>query len=158
MKPQAAKILTKGRVIIFIFFIISSVQCSKYEGETEQYAIDSPAAGTQVVPATASTATGKMVGIYNSNKNMLTGAISWAGLSGAPTYIHIHGPARAGLNRANSQLITISKFQASATGSVIIESPMTESQEGSMIDKMIYFDIHTAAYPNGEIRGQIILQ
>ncbi len=156
MKPSSMKLLNRFRAIIFIFFIVSSVQCSKYHGETEQYSIDSPGAGSAVVPVTASTATAHMVGAYNSNKNTLSGVINWTGLSGAPTAIHFHGPARVGKN--NIQQFTLTKIPAAATGNLTFESVFTESQEGSMIEGLFYYDIHTAAYPNGEIRGQIILQ
>lgn len=157
MKPSRMKLLNRFRAITFIFLIVSSVQCSKYLGETEEYTVNSPAAGSQVVPLSSSPATGALTGVYKSGKNMLIGTISWAGLSGAPTGIHIHGPAKAGAARLD-KLITLSGFPAAATGSIAIESPFTQSQEGSMKVQMVYFDIHTAAFPNGEIRGQIILQ
>jgi len=157
MKPSSMKLLNRFRAIIFIFFIVSSVQCSKYLGETEEYTVNSPAAGTQVVPVSGSAATGQMVGAYTSNKNMLSGTISWSGLSGAPTAIHFHGPAIAGRNN-RFELITLIKVPASATGSVSFESPFTEVQESWLESGQFYFDIHTAAKPNGEIRGQVILQ
>lgn len=99
MKPSRMKLLNRFRAITFIFLIVSSVQCSKYLGETEEYTVNSPAAGSQVVPLSSSTATGALTGVYKSGKNMLIGTISWAGLSGAPTGIHIHGPAKAGAAR-----------------------------------------------------------
>src|SRR4029453_7177262 len=98
MKPQATRLFNRFRAIAFIFFIVSSVQCSKYIGENEQYTIDSPATGAQVVPVSASSATGSMVAAYTSHKNMLTGIVSWNGLSGGPTAIHFHGPAIPGRN------------------------------------------------------------
>ncbi|MEJ0106340.1 MAG: CHRD domain-containing protein [Bacteroidota bacterium] len=35
-------------------------------------------------------------------------------------------------------------------------SAFTESQESGVSKNTYYFDIHTAAHPDGEIRGQII--
>ncbi len=157
MKPQATKLFNRFRAIAFILFIVSSVQCSKYIGETAQYAVDSPASGSQVYPTSSSTATGLMQATYTSHKNMLTGTVSWSGLSGPPTAIHFHGPAIPGRNN-RFELFTLIKVPAAASGSVNFESAFTESEEGWLETNQFYFDIHTAAYPNGEIRGQIILQ
>jgi len=83
----------------------------------------------------------------------MSGVINWSGLSGVPTAIHIHAgtPGRTGY--AYFDLKNIPK---TITGSMIFTSAFTESQEGSVGGGGYYFDIHTAAYPQGEIRGQII--
>ena len=156
MKYQAMKLLNLFTITAFAFVILLSVQCSKYHGESEKYTVNGPGVGLQVVPATTSTATAMMVGEYNSSNNTLTGVITWDGLSGAPIAIHFHGPAAAGRN--NISQFTMVKIPAVASGSMTFQSVFTGSQQGTLINDGFYYDIHTSAFPNGEVRGQMLLQ
>jgi len=156
MNYRAMKLLNFFKIISFSFIILFSVQCSKYHGESEQYTVDSPGSGSQVVPATSVSATAAMTGGYNSTNNTLSGSLSWTGLSGAPTGIYFHGPAPAGLN--NIYQFVLVKVPTVASGSMSFASVFTEAQEESLVAGWYYYEIRTAAYPNGEIRGQIILQ
>lgn len=155
MKFQAMKLLNLLKISPIAFLILFSTQCSKYKGETEKYAVDGSANGMQVVPASLSAATASLEGDYNSSNNTLTGTLSWTGLSGAPTAIHLHGFAQPGRN--NIYQFVLIKVPAVASGSMIFQSIFTEAQEESLINGYYYYDIHTAAFPNGEIRGQILL-
>ncbi|MES1214325.1 MAG: CHRD domain-containing protein [Bacteroidota bacterium] len=150
------KLLNLLKITSFALVILVFTQCSKYKGETEQYTVNSPGMGAQVVPATSSAATAVMTGTYNSTDNTLTGTLTWSGLSGAPTAIHFHGPAAVGRN--NIAQFNLVKIPAVASGTMNFQSAFTGSQQGTLISGGFYFDIHTAAFPNGEIRGQIILQ
>ncbi|MCW3116400.1 MAG: hypothetical protein JWM28_482 [Chitinophagaceae bacterium] len=156
MKYRAMKLLNLFKITSFALLILVSAQCSKYKGETERYTTNSPGAGAQVVPASASAATVTMAGDYYAGNNTLTATLTWSGLSGAPTAIHFHGPAAVGRNNI-SQFVLV-KVPAVASGSMTFQSVFTESQEGTLIGGGFYYDIHTAAFPNGEVRGQIILQ
>ena len=156
MKYRVTKLLNLFKITSFAAVIILSTQCSKYHGETEKYALNSPGMGLQVVPATASNATAEMIGDYSAGGNALSGTITWTGLSGAPTAIHFHGPAAPGRN--NIYQFQLVKVPAVSSGSMIFQSIFTEAQEESLIKGYYYYDIHTAAFPNGEIRGQILLQ
>jgi hypothetical protein len=82
----------------------------------------------------------------------MTGQISWSGLSGAPTAIHIHGGS---IGRNGYPYFVLVNIPKTLTGSMIFSSVFTESEEGGVGVDKYYFDIHTAAYPAGEIRGQI---
>ena len=155
MNYQAMKLLNVFKIIAFSFIILISVKCSKYHGESEQYTVDGPGNGAQVVPANSSTGTAVLAGDYNSSNNTLSCILNWSGLSGPPTAIHIHGPAAVGRN--NIYQFVLVKVPAVASGVMSFESVFTEAQEGSLISNAFYYDIHTAANPNGEIRGQIIL-
>jgi hypothetical protein len=155
MKSLVMKLLNLLKISSLAFLILCSAQCSKYQGETEKYAVDGTGSGLQVVPASISAATGSMVGDYNSSNNTLSGTLSWTGLSGAPTAIHFHGLAQPGRNNI-SQFVLV-KVPSVASGSMTFQSIFTEAQEESLINGYFYYDIHTTAYPNGEIRGQILL-
>ena len=150
------KLLNLFKISPVAFLILFTAQCSKYHGESEKYTVDGPGSGMQVVPASISAATASMVGDYNSGNNTLSGTLSWTGLSGAPTIIHLHGFAKPGRN--NIYQFVLVKVPVVASGSMTFQSIFTEAQEASLTAGLYYYDIHTAAFPEGEVRGQILLQ
>jgi hypothetical protein len=111
--------------------------------------------GAQEVPAVTTTATGSMDVSYNKSTKVFSYTLRWNNLSGAPAAMHIHGPALAGVNAG--VLAGISGFTAAATathsGTVVVDN-MTLKEEDLLAGKW-YVNIHTAANPGGELRGQI---
>lgn len=103
------------------------------------------------------TATGTISGTYDPNTNILNYTITWTGLSGAPTGAHFHGPADR--NTAAGVLIPITlPSGAGASGTVTGTATLTDQQESQALGQMWYYNIHTAANPAGEIRGQLVIQ
>ncbi len=105
--------------------------------------------GGQEVPANASTARGFGLFVQDTCANTLNYYIAFAGLSAAQTAAHIHGVANYGTN-------------ASVVFPLAVGSPISgvwgyaEAQEQNLIDGLMYVNVHTTAFPGGEIRGQII--
>lgn len=106
--------------------------------------------GAQEVPPTTSKATGTVEVTYDSAAKKLSWKGSYADLSGAASAAHFHGPAEAGKNAGVEVPVTpvASPFEGSAT--------LTDSQAADLIGGKLYFNIHTAANPNGEVRGQVM--
>ena len=75
--------------------------------------------------------------------------ISYWGLTGTATAAHFHGPAREGENAG--VMITISPFPSPMKGAAIL----TEDQSAALLSGNMYINVHTAKYPEGEIRGQL---
>ena len=112
--------------------------------------------GSQEVPAVTTSATGSINVTYNKKSKELSYTATWANLSGPATAMHFHGPAVAGVSAG--VLIGITGFPAAASGSVTgtITVPNTGViLEADLLAGKWYFNIHTAANPPGEIRGQI---
>ena len=139
--------------IIFAFSVYLLSGCAKAGIGGPSYTLDGIVDGAQVVPSSSSSAIGIIVGTFDGSKNTMTGVLKWVGLSGSPTAIHIHGanPGRNGI-----PLFVEINIPKGTTDSLNFRSVLTESQETSVGTGGFYFDIHTAAYPQGEIRGQII--
>ncbi len=157
MKTIIIKSASWLSLLILLTVAIPGLHCYKDNGKSKpQYSVSGNAVGANVVPATNSTATGSITGIYASRDNTLSGTISWNNLSSAPTAIHLHGPAFAGYN--NIIQFVYSNFPASTSGSFSFSSVFTQAQEGWLLAGGYYLDIHTGAFPNGEIRTQIVLQ
>ena len=82
--------------------------------------------------------------------NTIEWSIVYSALTGAPTMAHFHGPAEPGEN-AGPQ-VTLDHTMNPIIGSAVI----TDEQETQLVDNLWYVNIHTEAYPAGEIRGQLV--
>ena len=107
--------------------------------------------GKQEVPATTSAATGTADLDYDAASKKLSWKLTYSGLSGPATAAHFHGPAEAGKNAGVAVAIpnaTASPVDGSAT--------LTDAQAADLMAGKYYINIHTAASPGGEIRGQVM--
>jgi len=82
--------------------------------------------------------------------NTIEWSIVYSALTGAPTLAHFHGPAEPGEN-AGPQ-VTLDHTINPMIGSAVID----DTQESQLLDNLWYVNIHTEAYPTGEIRGQLV--
>jgi hypothetical protein len=102
------------------------------------------------VPPNASTATGSADIDFDPATKKLTWKLTYSGLSGPATAAHFHGPAEVGKNASVAVPITnagSSPVEGSAT--------LTDAQAADMMAGKCYVNVHTAANPGGEIRGQV---
>lgn len=109
--------------------------------------------GSQEVPAKPGSATGSADVSYNKNTKLLSYYVTYSNLSGNPAAGHIHGPAARGANA--SVLFPFATVPAATSGAVSGSAILTAAQEADLLNGLFYFNIHTAANPGGEIRGQI---
>jgi hypothetical protein len=87
---------------------------------------------------------------YDTASKKLSWQGSYSGMSGNATAAHFHGPAEAGKNAGVAVPITpnASPFQGSAT--------LTDAQAADLMAGKWYVNVHTAANPGGELRGQLL--
>src|ERR1700749_1477179 len=105
--------------------------------------------GKTEVPANTSAGTGTADIDYDAASKKLSWKLTYSGLSGPATAAHFHGPAEAGKNSGAAVAIpnaTSSPVEGSAT--------LTDAQAADLLAGKYYVNIHTAANPGGEIRGQ----
>jgi CHRD domain len=106
--------------------------------------------GKSESPPTTSSGTGTADIDYDATSKKLSWKISYSGLSGPATAAHFHGPAEAGKNAGVAVPIPnagTSPVEGSAT--------LTDAQAKDLTDGKLYVNVHTAANPAGEIRGQV---
>ena len=106
--------------------------------------------GKSEVPANASAGTGTADIDYDAATRKLSWKLTYSGLSGPATAAHFHGPAEPGKNAGVAVAIpnaTASPVEGSAT--------LTDAQAADLMAGKYYVNIHTAANPAGEIRGQV---
>ncbi len=112
--------------------------------------------GSQEVLPTPTEATGNLIGIYNPSTRSLIFNVTFTGLEGVTTMAHFHGPAPAGTNGAAQITLTTLPMGVSS-GNFSDSFVLTDVQETELLSELWYINIHTTAYPGGEIRAQLIV-
>ena len=106
--------------------------------------------GASEVPANTSAGKGAADIDYDAATKKLSWKLTYSGLTGPATAAHFHGPAgpteKAGVAVAIPNATT-SPVEGSAT--------LTDAQAADLTAGKYYVNIHTAANPGGEIRGQV---
>jgi hypothetical protein len=106
------------------------------------------------VPPNSTTGTGTVTATFDPATKMLTWNGTYSGLSGDPTAAHFHGPAEAGKNAGVA--IFISTKGAPFTSPFSGSATLTDAQASDLMGGLWYANIHTAANPGGEVRGQVL--
>ena len=141
---------------------------SPSQAETMQFNADLK--GSSQVPPSQTSGIGTVTVTYDSVTKRLSWKGNYSALSRPATAAHIHGPTAVGTNARLVFWISESIGQCSQ-GECKLNShtkvePLTSPFEGSIIltdtqaaelkSGMYYVNIHTNAYPRGEIRGQLL--
>jgi CHRD domain len=103
--------------------------------------------GSSEVPPADSAATGTAMVTVDTTTKKVTWEIKHSGLSGDAVAAHIHGPADE--TQAAGPLVDLSANVM--TGSADI----TDAQIADVQAGKTYVNVHTAKFPDGEIRGQL---
>jgi len=106
--------------------------------------------GKSEVPATTTSGSGTADLNYDAASKKLSWTVTYSGLSGPATAAHFHGPAEAGKNAGVAVAIP-----NAAASPVKGEATLTDAQAADLLGGKYYINIHTAANPGGEIRGQV---
>ena len=104
------------------------------------------------VPPHSVPGTGQVEATLNTATRELSYTMSFKGLTGAPTMAHFHGPAKEGANAG----VAVPIFKGDEKSPVKGTAKLTDAQMSDLEHGMWYANIHTAANPAGEIRGQML--
>ena len=107
--------------------------------------------GASQVPPVSGNAAGSAEVTYDTATKNLSWTVTYSGLTGDATAAHFHGPAKAGKNAA--PVVPLSGALASPIKGT---ATLTADQEKDLVAELWYVKIHTAAFPGGEIRGQVL--
>ena len=108
--------------------------------------------GRSEIPKTDSKGTGKLDATFDTTSKMMNYTLTFDGLSGPATVAHIHGPA----TRAQSAGVLVPLGDKNPSSPITGSVTLNDDQVKYLRSSKLYVNVHTAANPGGEIRGQVI--
>ena len=127
--------------------------CSVLRPDAELEAFSTQMTGLNEVPRVASAASGHVYAVLNKDSRLLRWKLMFSGLSGPATAGHFHGPAAVGANAG-----VVLAFKGPVTSPMEGQATLTPAQAADLLAGKWYVNLHSAAHPGGEIRGQMILR
>ncbi|MCU7552135.1 CHRD domain-containing protein [Chitinophagaceae bacterium LB-8] len=142
-----------GLLVSFI-----TMGCSDDDDETVKqvtYDLSGQASAANEIrtPPVVSSATATISGTYNESTNVLQYKIDWSGLTGNATAMHFHGPATP---QQNASVMIAIPGSNTPSGSISESITLHDTVEAHLLGGKVYYNLHTQAYPGGEIRGNIV--
>ena len=129
---------------------LSTAACSKKDDPTtttvETTNLTATINGAQQVPANNSAATGAFVGVYTSSTKQLSYTVTYQGMTPTVAHIHIGAPGASG-----QVAIPFAQLTSPITGTVTL----TADQADKLLNNGMYVNMHSTAFANGEVRGDI---
>lgn len=107
--------------------------------------------GAKEVPPKQTNGTGQVTATLDTVTKVLTYKVTYSGLTGPATMGHFHGPAAPGVNAGVAVPFKM-PIASPDSGSVTL----TDKQIADLEAGKWYANVHTAANPAGEIRGQMM--
>ncbi|MES2886893.1 MAG: CHRD domain-containing protein [Pseudomonadota bacterium] len=111
--------------------------------------ISAQLSGRNEVPPNNSPATGKLNAQFNPETRTLKWSVTHEKLTGPVTAAHFHGPAGSDQNAP-----PVVNFSSQLTSPIEGQAVLTPEQVKDLMAGKWYVNLHTAANPGGEIRGQ----
>jgi hypothetical protein len=106
--------------------------------------------GSNEVPPNSSTASGAAEATLNTETKVLTWTVTFKDLTGPAVGAHFHGPGEPGKNAGI--VLPFKTLQSPIQGTAIL----TDTQISDLVAGKWYANIHTAANPGGELRGNMM--
>ena len=136
--------------VIILIIIFSACKKDNSNDNNSDVNFSATLSGASESSPNASTATGSSTGVYNMSTKILTVTTTYSGITVTVGHIHkgeigVSGPVEFPF------IITASPIQFTS-------SALSTSEETDLMENKLYVNLHSAAYPGGEIRGQLIKQ
>ena len=117
--------------------------------------------GASEVPPPGVAGAGTRAGARDPASRTLTYTLTWSGLTGTATAAHFHGPAGPGV-AAGVQVPIRAKSDPGANAALVspinAQAILTADQVGQLENGQWYVNVHSARFPKGELRGQVLKQ
>ncbi len=139
MRPTHKNSLLAGLAAIAI------LAAGGVSAETLKFKADMTGSGEVPPNESAGKGTGELT--VDTTTKKVTWTVTATGLSGDATAAHFHGPAAAG--EKADPVVDISTSMKSGS------AELTDQQLADLQGGKWYLNIHTAKFPDGEIRGQV---
>ena len=158
-----------GRLLAVAAVLLTA--CESITVQPERLGMSASLTGGKVRPDSIATeGTGTLTGLLTSEPEF-SYSVEFAGLSGTPTGVHIHGPADSGqvagilldlaaLPVGHTGSAQLQATGGSASGTIDLDAAISATVSGDSLDALlragkVYVDVHTSSHGAGELRGQI---
>ena len=128
-------------------FIMAVCTFGMYSNTAVAAAIQVTLTGDQEVPPVKSKGSGSG-SITIGEDHTVSGSITTKGIAGTMAHIHEAPPGKSGP-------VVIPLTKNGNTYTVPPDAKLSDAQYASFLAGNLYVNVHTDAYPNGEIRGQL---
>lgn len=144
-----------SRLAIASFTLVAAAAitgCGTMNNASNMVAFSTTLSGNNEVPAKTTAGTGTVDAVLNKDTNLLKWKVNYSGLSGPAKAAHFHGPAAAGANAG-----VVLAWPSAESGSES-SATLTAAQVADLMAGRWYANVHTAANPGGEVRGQMMVR
>jgi hypothetical protein len=147
--PGKISTLKKITFLVLAGILITAASCKKSEDPNVTF--KATLNGASETPPNASTATGTATLTFNKDTKIFTVVVNYSGVTAINAHIHKGDVGVAGS--------VVFGFTAPLTSPINYTSvALDATQEADLNANLYYVNIHSAAFPGGEIRGQLIKQ
>jgi len=108
--------------------------------------------GADETPPTSSAGTGMVMATYDTGSKKFQYDVTYSGLTGPAMAAHFHSGA---VGAKGPPVVPVTGSVASPISG---SATLTDAQAAGLEAGNWYFNIHTAANPGGEVRGQVLKQ
>ena len=137
-------------IVATILILVGATSLSAARAET--IVLKAELKGTNEVPPNNSPASGQATASLDTGTKTLTWSIIYKDLTGPAVAAHFHGPGETGKNAGI--VLPFKTAQSPIEGTAVL----SETQVADLVAGKWYANIHTAANPGGELRGQMLKQ
>jgi uncharacterized repeat protein (TIGR01451 family) len=131
-------------------FVVSNTNSAVYEISAKQPTVFvANLSGAQETPVNNSAGTGTATLLLSADETTARVSLNFTGLSNAETAAHIHGPGAPGVNAPILFPLPTGAFND-------LEIALSPSDGQNLKDGLLYINVHTGNFTNGEIRGQFL--
>jgi CHRD domain/Secretion system C-terminal sorting domain len=113
-------------------------------------------AGTNEIPANASTAVGKFEGIFDPWSRVIAFRLEFSGLTANASAAHFHSAPSGSNGSVVLDFVSQGFPVGTKNGEFVKVLTLTDAQAVDLMNGNIYVNIHNPSFPGGEIRAQIL--
>jgi hypothetical protein len=138
--------------VVSTILILIGISSSLSAVRAETITLKGELKGTNEVPPNNSPASGQATATLDTGTKTLTWNITFKDLTGPAVAAHFHGPGEPGKNAGI--VLPFKSAQSPIEGTAVL----SDAQVADLVAGKWYANIHTAANPGGELRGQMVKQ
>lgn len=139
--------MTRTQIPLMLAGVTAALLFATPAAEAEMMKFKADLKGAAEVPPADSAATGSAEVTVDTDAKKISWTVKVDGLTGEPTAAHVHGPAS--MTESAPPVIDMSNAIMDGSGDI------TEAQWAELQAGKYYVNVHTAKFPDGEIRGQL---